>query len=76
MVANFSHRKKSSSTKLILVSVALVTTVVGAFIFLVFHAHLQLGNEQENTKLFIRNQINKFEVRTEESLTPDESLST
>lgn len=62
MVFHISSRKKSSSFRLFAVSIALVVTVFIAFIFLVFSAHLQLGNEQENTKLFIRNQIDKFEV--------------
>jgi hypothetical protein len=55
-------RKAFSSTSKILLTIALIAIVFGAFTFVLFHAHLQLGNEQENTRLFIKNQINKFEV--------------
>lgn len=59
---NSPKRKALSSTSTIVLTIALIAIVFGAFTFVIFHAHFQLGNEQENTRLFIKNQINKFEV--------------
>lgn len=63
MISRNTSRKKPPGGSSSLIWLTLGLFVAAIFVFLAFHAHVQLDLGHDRDKLFITNQIHKLEVR-------------